>query len=145
MCLLAGWIWAVPQNSDATVQGRRGVMVSEPLEIDDIDRYVLAIHATDLFPNARLRDELQAENMGTDTAEGLAQALTDPSLSALVKREDVWRIHLYAGFEGVHVREVNDQLSDGWTIQTIEPTAVLLEKDGEVRRIDVFEAESTEP
>ena len=71
----------------------------------------------------------------------LEQSLRDPSLSAFVKREDAWRIILYGVGEGAQTREIGDQLSDGWVIQNIDSTSVLLIKGEQSRRIEVFKAE----
>jgi hypothetical protein len=140
--LLTGWLRATPSIdtvSAASVRDWQGIQQSN---FEDVDRLVERILQSDLFPDARLLDDLEpSSSQSTDTAEGLAAALGDPSLTALVRRGDVWRIYLYGAFEGAQVREVGDQLADGWLIVSIEPTVVTLERGAESRRIDVFDAE----
>jgi hypothetical protein len=142
VALLGGWFAASSTPDAAPAPSTREWRVTQQGDAEDIDRFVQQILQSDLFPEARLRDELEpASAPPIDTAEGLAAALGDPSLTALVRRGDVWRIHLYGAFEGSQVREVGDQLADGWLIVAIEPAAVILERGEDSRRIDVFEAE----
>lgn len=141
--LLAGALNGVDQNGPAPSGRSTGLNAPQLAASDDIDRYVQSIYESDLFPNARLRSNT-VDNMqsgGAGTIEELEQSLTDPSLSALVKREDVWRIFLYGDGEGAQVREIGDQLADGWIIQGIDSTSVLLIKGEQSRRIEVFKAE----
>jgi len=140
-CFLFGLSFSGVNANYASPTSRASLTFNDRIAVEDVDRYVEAIYASDLFPASRLRSMLNGEMETPDTADGLAAALSDPSLSAFVKRENVWRIHLYAGFNGTRVREIGDQLSDGWIIQDIEPTAVLLKKDQEARRIEVFQVE----
>lgn len=139
LALSGGWLLASPAQLDNQILSRSSLTLPERMAVEDIDRYVQLIYGSSLFPNAQLREELQGL---PDTADGLAEALADPSMSLLIKREDVWRIHLYDGYEGTRIRQIGDQLSDGWIIQEIHPTDVLLEKGDEQRRIEVFQAES---
>ncbi|OAB56165.1 hypothetical protein AY599_28075 [Leptolyngbya valderiana BDU 20041] len=139
LALVAGWAAAAPAAFDDPLSsGGAGMQISQPGGAD-IEAHVTAILNSGLFPEARRVVGSGEPQAGT--AEALAEALQDPSLSALVKRGGEWRIHLYAGYEGPSVRAVGDQLVDGWAIETIEPTAVVLARDDEVRRIEVFRAE----
>jgi len=141
--LMLGWFTSL-SSQDAPTQGRRSGLVAPQLAAtDDIDRFVEAVFNSELFPNANLRQD-GADGSGSDgpqTADEFAQQLQDPSLSAFVKREDAWRIILYGVGEGAQTREVGDQLADGWIIQNIDSTSVLLTKGEESRRIEVFKAE----
>ncbi|HCR67308.1 SctD/MshK family protein [Oceanicaulis sp. UBA2681] len=141
--LLFGWLNGVSNSGDAPEGRRSGLTVPQLAAAEDIDRAVRAIYESNLFPNAHLRQE-NGEGDGTgapQTVEELEQSLRDPSLSALVKREDVWRIFLYGDNEGAQVREVGDQLADGWIIQDITSTSVLLQKGEQTRLIETFKAE----
>ncbi|WP_440958851.1 hypothetical protein ACFELO_01715 [Oceanicaulis sp. LC35] len=143
IALLAGWMSGIASD-DAPPAGRRNGLVTPQLAAsDDIDRYVRAVFDSNLFPEVELRSDTQAEPSpdGPQTVEELEQSLRDPSLSAFVKRGDAWRIILYGVGEGAQLREVGDQLSDGWVIQNIDSTSVLLVKGEQSRRIEVFMAE----
>lgn len=141
--LLIGWMNGVSTLDDAPAGRRSGLSAPQLAAAEDIDRYVSAIYESDLFPNAQLRRENGGEGQtgATQTIEELEQSLRDPSLSALVKREDVWRIFLYGDNEGSQQREVGDQLADGWIIQDITSTSVLLQKGEQTRLIETFKAE----
>lgn len=143
LALLGGLMNGVTDSGPAPSGRTSGLHTPQLAGSDDIDRYVQSIFESDLFPNARLRpntaDNVQSGVAGT--IEELEQSLTDPSLSAFVKREDVWRIFLYGDGEGAQVREIGDQLADGWIIQNIDSTSVLLIKGEQSRRIEVFKAE----
>ena len=131
-------------NPEAPPAGRRnGLIIPQLAASEDIDRYVQSVFASDLFPEVELRvDTGEAPSAdGPQTVEELEQSLRDPSLSAFVKREDAWRIILYGVGEGAQTREIGDQLSDGWIIQNIDSTSVLLVKGEQSRRIEVFKAE----
>ena len=147
LALLAGWLNGVVRD-DSPISGRMGALEA-PLvaATEDVDRYVLAIHSSDLFPEAQLRQapSTPAEAAAAETLEQLAESLSDPGLSALVKRGDVWRIFLYGQGEGAQVREVGDQLADGWTIQAIDSTSVTLIRGDQSRRIEAFKAEPETP
>ena len=143
LALLAGLFNGVATNGQAPSGRNTGLNTPQLAASDDVDRYVQSIYQSDLFPNARLRpdgDGAETANAAQTLAE-LEQSLNDPSLSALVKREDVWRIFLYGDDEGAQVREIGDQLADGWIIQNIDSTSVLLIKGEQSRRIEVFKAE----
>ena len=143
VALILGWLNSTLQQ-DAPPAGRRGgVAIPQLAASEDIDRFVQAILASNLFPNVRMPEVsagLSSEG-GPQTLEELEQSLQDPSLSAFVKREDVWRIILYGVGEGNQTREVGSQLSDGWIIQNIDSTSVLLVKGDETRLIEAFKAE----
>ncbi|WP_439635699.1 hypothetical protein [Oceanicaulis sp.] len=143
LALLAGVLNGVDQNGPAPSGRSSGLNTPQLAASDDIDRFVHVIDRSDLFPDARLRmTDVETEPSGAaQTLEQLEQSLNDPSLSALVKREDVWRIFLYGDGEGAQVREIGDQLADGWIIQNIDSTSVLLIKGEQSRRIEVFKAE----
>lgn len=143
LALISGWISSRPSQDEPAVGRRNGIQVPQLAAIDDIDRYVEAIFNSDLFPDANLRVDGEADsNMdGAQTADEFEQHLRDPALSALVKREDEWSIILYGIGEGALTREIGDQLSDGWIIQNIDSTSVLLTNGEESRRIEVFKAE----
>ena len=142
LAALWGWVTSTDTDESLPISGRGDIALYETDQVEDIDRYVEAIIRSNVFPVAQLHADMdQTESSLTNTAEGLATALADPSLSALIRRGDVWRIHLYAGFEGAQTREVGDQLSDGWIIQAIDATTVLLQRDTDTRLIEVFEAE----
>lgn len=132
-------------NPEAPPSGRRNGLINPQLAgSEDIDRYVQAVFASNLFPEVELRTDDGANTASTDgpqTVDELEQSLRDPSLSAFVKREDAWRIILYGVGEGAQTREIGDQLSDGWVIQNIDSTSVLLIKGEQSRRIEVFKAE----
>lgn len=143
LALLAGLFNGVATNGQAPSGRNTGLNTQQLAASDDVDRYVQSIYQSDLFPNARLRpddDGAETANAAQTLAE-LEQSLNDPSLSALVKREDVWRIFLYGDDERAQVREIGDQLADGWIIQNIDSTSVLLIKGEQSRRIEVFKAE----
>ena len=143
LALAIGLLSGAPQQDAPTTGRRSGLIIPQMAGSEDIDRYVQAVFASNLFPAVELRsdtDETTADN-GPQTVEQLEASLRDPSLSAFVKREDAWRIILYGVGEGAQVREVGDQLSDGWIIQHIDSTSVLLVKGEQSRRIEVFKAE----
>ena len=143
VALLTGWMSSISQD-DAPPAGRRsGLAIPQLMASNDIDRYVQAVFDSNLFPDVELREEepTGVAAGGPQTVEELEQSLQDPSLSAFVKREDAWRIILYGVGEGAQTREVGDQLSDGWVIQNIDSTTVLLIKGEQTRRIEVFKAE----
>lgn len=143
LALLAGLLNGVATNGPAPSGRNTGLNTPQLAASDDVDRYVQSIFQSDLFPNARLRggDDGAETSGAAQTLAELERSLNDPSLSALVKREDVWRIFLYGDGEGAQVREIGDQLADGWIIQTIDSTSVLLIKGEQSRRIEVFKAE----
>ena len=143
LALMLGWVSSFSGQEFAPEGRRGGLVVPQLAATDDIDRYVEAVFSSDLFPDASLRDD-RSDRAGADgaqTAEEFEQSLRDPSLSAFVKREDAWRIILYGVGEGAQTREVGDQLADGWIIQNIDSTSVLLTNGEDSRRIEVFKAE----
>lgn len=143
LALVAGVVNGMSDPEGPPMGRRNGLIIPQLAASEDIDRYVEAIFASDLFPEVELR--VDAPEAGTtdgpQTVEEFEQSLQDPSLSAFVKREDAWRIILYGVGEGAQTREVGDQLSDGWIIQDIESTSVLLVRGEQSRRIEVFKAE----
>ncbi|WP_306017368.1 hypothetical protein [Oceanicaulis sp. MMSF_3324] len=143
VALFSGWLTSVSQNDTPPTGRRAGLAIPQLTASTDIDRYVQAVFDSNLFPDVELREDATAATAagGPQTVEELEQSLRDPSLSALVKREDAWRIILYGVREGAQMREVGDQLSDGWVIQNIDSTTVLLIKGEQTRRIEVFKAE----
>ncbi len=108
LALLAGLFNGVATNGQAPSGRSTGLNTPQLAASDDIDRYVQVIDQSALFPDARLREaDVETEPSGAaQTLEELEQSLNDPSLSALVKREDVWRIFLYGDDEGAQVREI---------------------------------------
>jgi hypothetical protein len=142
LALILGWITALPRSDDGPQGRRTGFSAPQVTGSEDVDRYVQEIFSSELFPAAQLRDEtLREEESGPLTMQELEETLRDPSLSAFVKRGDAWSIILYGVGEGAQTREVGDQLADGWIIQNIDATWVLLTKGEESRRIEVFKAE----
>lgn len=143
LALAAGLLNGVAGPEESPAGRRNGLIIPQLAASEDIDRYVRAVFASDLFPEVELRvDDTEASiSDGPQTVEAFEQSLRDPSLSAFVKREDAWRIILYGVGEGAQTREVGDQLSDGWVIQNIESTSVLLVRGEQSRRIQVFKAE----
>lgn len=143
MALLSGLVGKAFSPAE-TPSGRLGrVSIPQLSEAEDIDRFAQAILESELFPNLQLRPEGADAVLsnGPQTVEELAQSLQDPSLSAFVKRGDVWSIILYGVAAGSETREVGSQLADGWIIQSITSTSVELSKGGETRLIEVFKAE----
>lgn len=143
IALLAGWVSGAPNALGGALSGGGSAAPISRTADSDIAGYVNAILESGLFPDARRVADLDSQTGEAQpgTADALAEALQDPSLSALVKRGEEWRIHLYAGYAGASLRRVGDQLSDGWVIEAIEPTAVVLKREDEARRIEVFSAE----
>ena len=143
LALILGWFTNTSRQDAPPESRRNGLVVPQLAAADDIDRYVRAVFASELFPDAALRQD-ENELSGADgmqTADQFEQSLRDPSLSAFVKREDAWMIILYGVGEGAQTREVGDQLADGWIIQNIDSTSVLLTNGEDSRRIEVFKAE----
>lgn len=143
LALALGW-FTNSAGQDTPPEGRRnGLVIPQLAAADDIDRYVQSVFASGLFPDASLRqdDNAMPSSDGIQTAEQFEQSLRDPSLSAFVKRQDAWLIILYGIDEGAQTREVGDQLSDGWIIENIDSTSVLLTNGEASRRIEVFKAE----
>lgn len=141
IALLSGLLTGAIRTNDAP-QGRRvGLDTPQFARAEDIDRYVEAIYDSNLFPNVQLRNDAPENAAVTQTLEELQQSLSDPSLSALVKRGDVWRIFLYDADGGIRMHDIGDQLADGWLIQNIDSTTVLLIKGEQSRRIEAFKAE----
>lgn len=135
--LLAGF----PDAADGPGRATRGWTPAEPPSSEAIDAYVARVAASGLFPEAALRAEPgpeAAEAVNLNTVDGLAEAMANPELAAVVREGSVWRIHFDAGAEGTVRRVVGDRLDDGWTIAEIGPTTIMLTRDGERRRIDVF-------
>lgn len=140
LALITGWTLAKPAPLEQTSRSTRSLEVSPILAASDVDAYVNDIIASNLFPNARTRDQLSADGEET-SADDLASALGDPNLSALISIDGEWQILLYGDYEGSVTRKIGDQLSDGWSITSIEPTVVMLTKDNDQREIRVFELE----
>ena len=143
LAIMTGWVTGFSSQEEPPAGRRSGLAIPVLAATEDVDRYAQAIFASDLFPNASLRVEGGdgVGQSGEQNVEEFERSLHDPSLSAFVKREDAWRIILYGVGEGAQVREVGDQLSDGWVIQGIDSTSVLLMKGEQTRRIEVFKAE----
>ena len=141
LALLAGLFTGAIRTQEAPEGRRIGLSTPQLANAEDIDRYVEAIYRSNLFPDAQLRSDAPANPGEAQTLEELQESLSDPSLSALVKWEDVWRIYLYDADGGIRMHHIGDQLADGWLIQNIDSTSVLLTKGEQSRRIEVFKAE----
>ena len=139
-----GYVSSLPDALPEASRTSRTQTFEDLHSVDHIDALVNAITASSLFPNAQNREQLGIDEAGALSAEALERALADPNLSALVSTDGVWRIFLYAMGEDSVVREVGDELADGWVIELIGPTVVRLTKDNDQREIRVFELETTE-
>lgn len=135
--LVFGWASGGTGGLSALASGPRAWTPTAIAAPSDIDSYVQRIAVSGLFPDAELR---RAGESGAppETAAELARALTEPTLSAFVRRGDVWRIHIHGDNTQSRIYAEDDQLSDGWTIGRIEPTLVILRRDGESRRLEAF-------
>ena len=145
-CVLAviwGWVAGASPQQPSYGGQRSGLVIPRLAATEDVDRYAQVIFDQNLFPDASLRLETPREDTpgAAQTADEFERSVRDPSLSAFVKREDAWRIILYGVGEGAQIREIGDQLADGWVIQNIDATSVLLTNGEDSRRIEVFKAE----
>jgi hypothetical protein len=134
IALVFGWLSPGSGSRDIVETSARAWSPHLSVEAEDIDNYVTRVAAAGLFPRASLR----MPGAPVETAEGLAQALQTPNLSALVRRGDTWRIYIYDDGNDTLVFRQGDQLSDGWSIASIAPTQVILRRDEETRRLDAF-------
>ncbi|WP_420434344.1 SctD/MshK family protein [Hyphobacterium sp.] len=117
----------------------------EPLVPSDISALSARLRATGLFPAAiPLADaiasnpEAAAAALG-DQAEGANAAIPRPPIIALVREDGVWRIHAGGVITERERLIVGDELYDGWRIDEIGASQVILRRGDEVYPIYVFD------
>lgn len=141
LALLWGWFSGGSDASSDIAPSNRAWTPRPSVEAEDIDSYVARVAEAGLFPRATLRAE--ATTGLDDSAENLARALYTPNLSAFVRRGETWRIHVYDDERDALIFQEGDRLSDGWLIDSIAPTHVVLRRDAETRTLEAFRTGET--
>lgn len=122
-----------------------GIGGPEPVNPDDISALSARLRATGLFPAAiPLEDTLASDPTSvashlTTLPGGEAAVAIAPPIVALVREDGVWRIHAGGVITERARLNVGDELYDGWRIEEIGATQVLLRRGDEVFPIDVFD------
>lgn len=121
---------AEPAPSASVVEGPR------PLRASDISALSARLLATGLFPAATA---LPSANTPQQASAGTGElAVVQPPIAALVREGGVWRLHAGGTMTGMSRLVVGDELFDGWRVEEISATRIVLERDGEIRSVDLF-------
>ncbi len=118
-----------PVPSASIVEGPR------PLRASDISTLSARLQATGLFPAAIALPAPEA--VGQMSAEIAEPVAVQPPIAALVREGGVWRLHAGGPATGVSRLIVGDELFDGWRVEAITATRIILARDGEIREVDV--------
>lgn len=143
---ILGWVSSGAENNSALEPAQNSWAPVSPTGAEDIDTFARRVIGLGLFPGAQLRvDENENAESMPDTIEGLAEAISSPDMSALVQRNDSWRLHIFGRADNQpEIKQVGDMLADGWIITDIAPTRVILRRGEEERHLEAFPAGETQ-
>ena len=133
---VVGLFAAPPTGPDQPGPTAARVDGPEPLRASDIIALSARLQATGLFPAAIALPDADTPGDPDGTPEAVE---SQPPISALVREGGVWRLHAGGTLTERTRLTVGDELFDGWRVQEISATRVLLQRDDESRSIDVFE------
>lgn len=128
-------------SAPSTVAGGPG-----PVVASDISALSARLRATGLFPAAIA---LHHDGAGGPDADGAASGdagqgdilpAAAPPITALVREDRVWRLHAGGAITERTRLVAGDELFDGWRVEEISATRIVIRRGGEVRAIDVFDA-----
>lgn len=141
---LAGLAVAPGATPSAVLSPSSAAGGPEPLVPSDISALSARLRATGLFPAAIPLAEAIAGSPDAaaalgDQAESGSAAIPRPPIIALVREDGVWRIHAGGVITERERLIVGDELYDGWRIDEIGASQVILRRGDEVYPIYVFD------